>query len=176
MTEGSDTALESHNPDTGDASSWSGGDATSITVYTATGAAQTEDDVAQYYIYNATTPPDGDYKVDVYGKPNNVDNTRRIGALMRWLVDGSGKQGYLLELRGNGDWNLYEYTDDSAGGLANGTITGFETANDYKLTLSGSGTTISYIIRDETEAEDDVNSIALRKTEALLDRIVCTDQ
>ena len=144
FTEGSNTPLESHTPETG---SWDGAFADIAHFDIVGGGGIVELDAAgvNYIAAAATTPSDADYTVEATGKTDSTDAADRVAVCGRLVA---GVDGYCARFQGSGAWNLNRVDDGAFTALDSGTIASFSSTQEYKVTLQMTGTTIVMKIDD----------------------------
>jgi hypothetical protein len=157
FTEASQTALESHTPETG--SSWNTGDAADWNVETGGYASPdvTVEDT-NTFVWNTATPPSANYVAGLTGKVYYNGTGREIALLARWSDAGSATySGYRLVLNGGGAVALQVLNSGTPTTLISDDIDNYETYNyldtyGLEIVFSGSAyTDITINIYDDTD-------------------------
>jgi hypothetical protein len=126
FTEASQTALESHTPETGD--SWNTGDAADWNVETGGYASPDETVSTGSFVWNTAAPGSANYTAKLTGSPYDTNSGREVALLARWSDAGSAVySGYRLLLSGTGVVLLQVYNAGSATTLITDDVDNYET-------------------------------------------------
>lgn len=164
FTEASQTELASHDPDTGDASSWTRSDATVFYVEHSsgpTGAVCLADNTSSNKHALNTTTVSNDITITAlmgfYATPGGSTNYK-IGIWARASQSSWTMTGYHFRVDGDGSVTVSEVTSGSGTDIITGSISGFDWSHEYRLICTLNGTTIGLVIQDVDDSDTQVFS------------------
>lgn len=151
FTEASDTALESHSPET--SHSWSGAETTAWDVTASTDVAQ-RDGTNNQLAALAVGGSDADYLVEGTFATGGSGGDDRFGLYGRYNGASFGSQSGYFGGKGtgaDGSWALSRLDAGSFNTLGSGSISGFSASTEYKFGVHMNGNQISLYIDDVEE-------------------------
>ena len=135
FTEGSDTNIASHTPDTG--GTWSGSGSANLTVDEANDEVENSDTGFREMIAN-DNPTTSRYFVEAVGKTGGATGSHGFGAYTRWTSDGSDDL-YACYLDGTGKYNTFKKIAGSFTETSSGTLAGFSASTYYTIRAISDG-------------------------------------
>lgn len=143
----SDVTLASTTPDVGD--SWTIRDTGEVPYVGATGL-RAGDGTSNAY-RGQVTPSGVNYSITVAGNFVTADSGSRIGCILRSDTAIAPGSGVLLYVTGAGAWTAYEFYSNVA--ISSGSVSDWNYASTYYLSISYSGGTFTFKIKDSTMVE-----------------------
>jgi len=139
FTEGTDTNIASHTPDTG--GTWAGSGSADLTVNAAAdeiinGSAGFREMIAN------DNPTTGRYFNEVVGKTGGTAATDGFGAYTRWTNDGTDDL-YAFYLDGTGKYVTFKKIAGVQTTTSSGTLSGFAAATYYTVRFTADGANVS---------------------------------
>ena len=139
FTEGTDTGIASHTPDTG--GTWSGSGSADLLVDEALDEVENVSSGFREMIGD-DNPTTSRYFVEVVGKTGGATGSHGFGAYTRWTSDGTDDL-YACFLDGAGKYNSFKKIGGSFSETSSGTLAGFSASTYYTIRAISDGDTFS---------------------------------